>query len=87
MPTEIKGFITDLHITFAYCDGILQIPQNKDIKYFDGSQKVPNYLNVHFITDNNSVISSLRQIESEVVLKGLFVNNKDELIFEVHGVE
>ena len=86
MPTEIKGFITDLHVHFAYCEGELSIPIERDVLYEKETNKVPDYLKVGFITDNENLINTIRKYDGEITLRGLFVNDGSNLIFEVREV-
>lgn len=86
MPTEIKGFITDLHIHFAYCEGELYIPRERDVLYEKETNKVPDYVKVGFITYKENLINTIRKYDGEITLRGLFVNNDSNLIFEVRDV-
>ena len=86
MPTEIKGFITDLHIHFAYCEGELSIPREKEVAYGKDIERIPDYVKVNFITDKENLINTIRKHDGEISLRGLFVNNDSNLIFEVKEI-
>lgn len=86
MPTELKGFITDLHVHFAYCEGELSIKNEKDVTYGNEVYKVPDYLKIGFMTDNEDLINNIRKHDGQISLRGYFVNDGSNLIFEVKEV-
>ena len=86
MPTEIKGFITDLHVHIAYCEGELYIPRERDVLHEKETYKISNYVRVGFITYNKNLINTIRKHDGEITLRGLFVNDGSNLIFEVREV-